>query len=53
MGRQLRPTSILQCPAELMDIAESIAVQDSVARGSAGLYEKMTRELRVTARQEE
>lgn len=53
VGRQLRPISILQCPSELMDIAETFVVQDSVARGSAGLYETVTHELGLTERQEE
>lgn len=53
VDRQLRPTSILQCPPELMDIAESFVVQVSAARESAGLYERVTHKLGLTARQEE
>lgn len=36
-----------------MDIAETFVVQDSVARGNAGLYETVTHELGLTERQEE
>lgn len=53
VGRQLRHIFILQCPPKFMDIAETFVVQDSVARGSAGLYETVTHELGLTERQEE